>query len=352
MAEAQPQFKWKVGDIGKTPNERRELFREFVLGLQDDICKTLGELDGEKEFIIDEWTKEDGSGKGKTRVIQDGKVFESGGCNWSELRKANLPPSILKKHPHLEGQEFYATGVSMVIHPRNPHCPTVHLNYRYFEAGKLDSTDVEQNNVWWFGGGMDLTPWILYDDDAKLFHQKIKDACSEASMPEVFEPLKRYADEYFRNKHRNESRGIGGLFYDYLNGDSNNLLYMGEDVEMKKREAGLGTFMPSKNWGELFAFSKAQGAAFLPAYVEIINRRKDIVATDEDRDWQLHRRGRYVEFNLIHDRGTLFGLQVGGRVESILMSLPALVKWSYMYKPKNDQQKRLIEVLEKPINWI
>ena len=185
------RFQWESGAKGRSPNERRALFRDFVQGFQNDITQTLGEMDGQAKFEEDAWTKENGAGQGRTRVISGGRIFESGGCNWSEVYGDRLPPSIIKKHPHLQGKRFYATGVSMVLHPRNPHCPTVHLNYRFFEAGDLDSDDMEQGNVWWFGGGMDLTPWILYAEDAELFHQKIKDAC-DGYGDHVYPSLKRF----------------------------------------------------------------------------------------------------------------------------------------------------------------
>eukprot|EP01059_Diplonema_ambulator_P032968 TRINITY_DN6701_c0_g1_i1.p1 TRINITY_DN6701_c0_g1~~TRINITY_DN6701_c0_g1_i1.p1 ORF type:complete len:395 (+),score=154.34 TRINITY_DN6701_c0_g1_i1:31-1185(+) len=346
--ESGKRFQWRSA---KSANERRKLFKEFVQGVQDDITKTLGELDGKATFVEDAWVKPEGKGQGRTRVIKDGRIFEQGGCNWSEVFGQTLPPTILKKHPHLAGKPFYATGVSMVLHPRNPHVPTVHLNYRYFEAGDIYSDEVEEKNAWWFGGGMDLTPWVLYEEDAVLFHQHIKDACDKHG-DNLYLPLKKYADEYYCNRHRGESRGIGGHFFDYFDGDSSKTLYQGENAEMKEWCVKNGAMMPSMSWEEIFEFARSQAAAFLPAYTTIINRRQETKETPEEREWQLYRRGRYVEFNLVHDRGTLFGLQVNGRAESILMSLPPIVKWTYMHKAQADNEKQLVEVLQKPRDWL
>eukprot|EP01063_Lacrimia_lanifica_P005956 TRINITY_DN13590_c1_g1_i1.p1 TRINITY_DN13590_c1_g1~~TRINITY_DN13590_c1_g1_i1.p1 ORF type:complete len:392 (+),score=176.57 TRINITY_DN13590_c1_g1_i1:146-1321(+) len=349
-AAEKPRFQWTSGPQGRSPNERKRLFKEHVRAVQDDITTTLAALDGKEAFFNDEWLKEAGNGGGRTRVMKDGAVFESGGCNWSEVVGKNLPPSILAKHPHLKGKSFFATGVSMVIHPRNPHCPTVHLNYRYFEAGNLDSDEMEEGNVWWFGGGMDLTPWVLYDEDAVTFHEHIKRAC-DPFAPGIYQPLKEYADEYFVNTHRGECRGIGGFFYDYMTGEPK-LLYQGTNAATLKAHEEKGYTCPAMTWTDCFAFSKANAAAFLPAYVAIINRRKDTPYTEAEREWQLVRRGRYVEFNLVHDRGTLFGLQIKGRTESILMSLPPLVRWGYMIKATTDAQKKLVDALEHPKDWL
>eukprot|EP01064_Diplonema_japonicum_P031447 TRINITY_DN5621_c0_g2_i2.p1 TRINITY_DN5621_c0_g2~~TRINITY_DN5621_c0_g2_i2.p1 ORF type:complete len:385 (+),score=113.34 TRINITY_DN5621_c0_g2_i2:35-1189(+) len=347
-SEAEKRYKWRAA---KSANERRRIFKEFVQGVQDDITKTLGELDGQAVFEEDAWEKPNGRGQGRTRVIKNGSIFEQGGCNWSEVFGANLPPAILKKHPHLQGKTFYATGVSMVLHPKNPHIPTVHLNYRYFEAGTIESDAIEQDNVWWFGGGMDLTPWVLYEEDAVSFHQHVKDACDKHG-DNLYLPLKKYADEYFCNKHRAEGRGIGGHFYDYFDGNPDKTLYQGENAEMKKWCMDNKYMQPSMSWEQIFEFAKSQAAAFLPAYIEIIKRRREVKVTEDERNWQLYRRGRYVEFNLVHDRGTLFGLQVNGRVESILMSLPPVVKWTYMHKAKCEAEEKLVDALATPKDWL
>ncbi|KAJ9466963.1 Oxygen-dependent coproporphyrinogen-III oxidase [Diplonema papillatum] len=350
--QQQQRPQWKTGEIGLSARERRGIWRDFVRDVQDQITDQMATVDGKAAFVEDAWQKEAGRGEGRTRVISDGDVFENGGCNWSEVIGENLPPTILAKHPHLKGKKFYASGVSMVLHPRNPHIPTVHLNYRYFEAGDIDSDELEPGNVWWFGGGMDLTPYVLYDEDAKLFHQAVSDACAASGVPEVYLPLKKYADDYFRNKHRGESRGVGGSFFDYLDGNPQKLIYQGENKEVQQWFTDKNAYMPVMTWTQLYNFARNHANAFLPAYSAIIERRRRMPETEETRNWQLHRRGRYVEFNLVHDRGTLFGLQVGGRTESILMSLPALVRWSYMYKAKTPEQQRLIDVLEKPEDWL
>ena len=252
----------------------------------------------------------------------------------------NLPPSILKQRPEAEGHEFYATGTSMVLHPRNPYIPTVHLNYRYFEAGP----------VWWFGGGADLTPYYAFAEDAAHFHRTYKAACDKHHQ-EYYPVFKRWCDEYFYLKHRQETRGVGGLFFDYQDGRGS--LYRGfnSDGGAAQYSKEIGDINP-RSWEELFSFVKDCGQSFLPAYVPIVQKRKDTEYGERERNFQLYRRGRYVEFNLVYDRGTIFGLQTNGRTESILMSLPPLVRWEYGYTPEpNTPEAELYETFLKPQDW-
>lgn len=308
--------------------------------LQDEICQGLARLDGVSNFREDSWERPEGGG-GRSRVLRDGGVFEQGGVNFSEVWGDRLPPSILAQRPEAAGHRFYATGTSMVLHPRNPYIPTVHLNYRYFEAGP----------VWWFGGGADLTPYYPFAEDAAHFHQTLKQAC-DLSHSQYYPTFKLWCDEYFYLKHRQETRGIGGIFFDYQDGGGK--LYRGPDP---KGPAGLHSDaigeLPTRNWEELFAFVQRCGKAFLPAYVPIVERRRGIEYGERERNFQLYRRGRYVEFNLVYDRGTIFGLQTNGRTESILMSLPPLVRWEYGYNPEpNTPESELYEVFLKPQDWI
>lgn len=307
--------------------------------LQDGICAELEQLDGKGKFQEDSWKRPHGGG-GRSRVIRDGGVFEQGGVNFSEVWGSQLPPSILKQRPEAEGHQFYATGTSMVLHPRNPYVPTVHLNYRYFEAGP----------VWWFGGGADLTPYYPFAEDAAHFHQTLKQACDQ-HHPQYYPTFKRWCDEYFYIKHRQESRGIGGIFFDYQDGRGK--LYRGPDPEGTAAEYSdrVGE-LNDRPWEELFAFVRDCGDAFLPAYVPIAQRRGNLEYGDRQRNFQLYRRGRYVEFNLVYDRGTVFGLQTNGRTESILMSLPPLVRWEYGYEPEPDTpEAELYETFLKPQDW-
>jgi coproporphyrinogen III oxidase len=261
--------------------------------------------------------------------------------NFSEVWGKQLPPSILKQRPEAEGHEFYATGTSMVLHPRNPYLPTVHLNYRYFEAGP----------VWWFGGGADLTPYYAFEEDASHFHRTLKAACDN-HHPEYYPVFKRWCDEYFYLNHRQEARGIGGIFFDYQDGADP--LYRGPFAESEAAiySEKLPTQKP-RDWEALFAFIQDCGRAFLPAYVPIIEKRRNTEYGDRERQFQLYRRGRYVEFNLVYDRGTIFGLQTNGRTESILMSLPPLVRWEYCYQPEpNTQESKLADIFLKPQDWV
>lgn len=313
---------------------------QFMRQLQDEICQVLQQLDEVGRFQEDAWERVEGGG-GRSRVLRDGKVFEQGGVNFSEVWGSPLPPSVVTQCPEAAGHNFYATGTSMVLHPRNPYVPTVHLNYRYFEAGP----------VWWFGGGADLTPYYGFASDAAHFHSSLKKAC-DGHHPEYYPVFKRWCDEYFYLKHRQEARGIGGIFFDYQDGQGQ--LYRGShsDTPTAAYSNSIGTLAP-RSWEDMFAFVRSCGQAFLPAYVPIVEERQAMEYGDRERNFQLYRRGRYVEFNLVYDRGTIFGLQTNGRTESILMSLPPLVRWEYDYKPQlNTPEAELYETFLKPQDWI
>ncbi|MEZ5509880.1 MAG: oxygen-dependent coproporphyrinogen oxidase [Gammaproteobacteria bacterium] len=275
--------------------------KTYLLALQDDICRQLeAEERGGQRFLEDSWTREAGGG-GRSRVLEGGEVFEKAGVNFSHVYGEGLPKSATAHRPELEGRSFQAMGVSLVIHPRNPMVPTSHANVRFFIAEK-DGADP----VWWFGGGFDLTPYYGNQEDCVHWHQTAKDACDPFGA-DVYPRYKQWCDEYFFLKHRNETRGVGGLFFDDLN---------------------------HWEYEKCFAFMRSVGDAYIRAYRPVVQRRKDLPYTEQQRDFQLYRRGRYVEFNLVYDRGTLFGLQTGGRTESILMSLPALVSWKYNWHPE------------------
>lgn len=321
------------------PSDAKTRVSEFMRQLQDEICQGLEAVDGKEKFREDSWEREEGGG-GRSRVLREGEVFEQAGVNFSEVWGKQLPPSILKQRPEAEGHGFYATGTSMVLHPRNPYLPTVHLNYRYFEAGP----------VWWFGGGADLTPYYPFAEDAAHFHRTFKQAC-DASHPEYYPVFKRWCDEYFYLNHRQEMRGIGGIFFDYQDGQDP--LYRGSDPQ---GPAGIYNSqlapLEARSWEDLFTFVTTCGRSFLPAYVPIVEKRKGIKYGDRERNFQLYRRGRYVEFNLVYDRGTIFGLQTNGRTESILMSLPPLVRWEYSYHPEsNTPEAELYDRFLKPQDW-
>ncbi len=287
--------------------------RKTVEGLQDAICQALESLDGKATFREDLWERPGGGG-GRTRIMADGAVFEKAGVNVSAV-EGELP-ATLQAQLEGEGAEFYATGVSLVLHPRNPHMPTTHANFRYIERGGKG----------WFGGGADLTPYILYEDDARHFHEVLGQTC-DRHHAHLYPRFKTWCDEYFYIPHRKEGRGVGGIFFDYL--------------------------QPDENWDidGLFTWWKEIGEAFLPAYMPIAERRMDTPYDDAQRTWQLQRRGRYVEFNLVYDRGTIFGLKTDGRIESILMSLPSPVRWDYAVEPKEPYQAELLDVLRTPKNW-
>lgn len=290
----------------------------YLLDLQDRICVALTKLDG-AAFREDTWTREEGGG-GRSRVLEDGVLFEKAGINFSKVYGANLPASATAHRPELAGREFEAMGVSLVIHPHNPHVPTSHANVRFFIARKPDA-----DPVWWFGGGFDLTPYYGFEEDAIHWHRTAQAACTPFGDG-VYPRYKKWCDDYFVIKHRNEPRGIGGLFFDDLNADG---------------------------FERSFAFMRSVGDHYLPAYTPIVERRRHLAYGDRERDFQLYRRGRYVEFNLIYDRGTLFGLQSGGRTESILMSLPPQVTWRYDWHPEpNTPEARLYDVFLKPRDWL
>ena len=320
------------------PTNSRQRAKQFLQHLQDQICTALEQLDGQAHFREDRWERAEG-GEGRTRVIRDGQVFEQGGVNFSEVWGDTLPPSILTQRPEAAGHPFFVTGTSMVLHPRNPYVPTVHLNYRYFEAGP----------VWWFGGGADLTPYYGFSEDAIHFHQTLKRAC-DAHHPEYYPAFKRWCDEYFYLPHRQEQRGVGGIFFDYQ--DASGVLYLGSQFDSPAAQYSQRVGAVSQDWEKLFAFVQSCGRAFLPAYLPIAQKRQAMTYGDRERNFQLYRRGRYAEFNLVYDRGTVFGLQTNGRTESILMSLPPLARWEYAYQPEpNTPEAELTEVFLKPQDW-
>lgn len=323
------------------PADAKVRVKQFMQTLQDEICTSLEALDGSgQKFQEDSWEREEGGG-GRSRVIKNGDLFEQGGVNFSEVFGSHLPPSILKQRPEAEGHDFFATGTSMVLHPRHPYVPTVHLNYRYFEAGP----------VWWFGGGADLTPYYGFAEDAVHFHQTFKSSC-DRHHHEYYPVFKRWCDEYFYIKHRQENRGVGGIFFDYQDGQGE--LYRGPDPNGKAGEYStqLGVIEP-RTWEQLFAFVQDCGRAFLTAYTPIAKERRTLEYGERERNFQLYRRGRYVEFNLVYDRGTIFGLQTNGRIESILMSLPPLVRWEYCYHPEpNTPEAQLYDTFLKPQDWV
>jgi len=295
--------------------------RVYLKTLQNNICAAIENADGQQTFLQDDWQREgSGGGGGRTRVLTDGAVFEQAGVNFSEVSGNDLPASATASRPELAGRSFKAMGVSLVIHPHNPYVPTSHANVRFFIAEKEGEAP-----IWWFGGGYDLTPYYGFKEDVIEWHQTAKSACDPFG-DEVYPRYKKWCDEYFFLKHRNETRGVGGLFFDDLN------------------EGG---------FEQCFEFLQAVGDSYIKAYLPIVNRRKDTVFGEPQRDFQLYRRGRYVEFNLVYDRGTLFGLQSGGRTESILMSLPPLVKWSYNWSPEvGSAEAELYETFLKPQDWL
>lgn len=297
-------------------------FSKFIKEAQQHICDKVEEVDGVAKFQIDDWTR-DGFGGGSTRVISKGAVIEKGGVNYSIV--GGTLPDALKKKFDVEDAEFFACGISLVLHPKNPFAPTVHANYRYFELYDSETGILKDQ---WFGGGADMTPYYLFDEDAIHFHKTHKAICDQ--FDESFYPkFKEECDNYFLNDHRAERRGIGGIFFDY----------------MRPSEV--------KSAYNLFEFAKAAGFGFVDAYLPILEKRKDMEFTEDQRYWQEIRRGRYVEFNLIHDRGTLFGLKTKGRIESILMSLPPRVRWDYNFTPdEGSEEERLLERLKNPVNWV
>ncbi|NJM28178.1 MAG: oxygen-dependent coproporphyrinogen oxidase [Pseudanabaena sp. RU_4_16] len=324
--------------LPQVPTDAKTQVSQFMQQLQNNVCAGLEELDGKATFRQDEWDRPEGGG-GRSRVMSEGNIFEKGGVNFSEVFGSHLPPSILKQRPDAAGHTFYATGTSMVLHPRNPYVPTVHLNYRYFEAGP----------VWWFGGGLDLTPYYGFAEDAHHLHSTLKAACDRHN-PDYYRVFKLWCDEYFYLNHRQETRGVGGIFFDYQDG-------MGKLYKGDKQQAALEISesigeVPERSWQDLFGFVQSCAGAFLPAYVPIVQKRHETAWGERERDFQLYRRGRYVEFNLVYDRGTIFGLQTNGRTESILMSLPPLVRWEYDYHPQpNTPEAELYDLFLKPQDW-
>ena len=299
-------------------HEKIDQVIEFLKTLQNDICAALEQEDGKGKFIEDSWQRPEGGG-GLTRVLTDGAVIEQGGVNFSLVSGDKLPPSATAHRPELAGRTWRACGVSLVIHPHNPFIPTSHANVRFFIAEKEG-----EEPVWWFGGGFDLTPFYPNDEDIRHWHQTASDFCRPFG-DDVYQEHKKWCDDYFYLKHRQETRGVGGLFFDDLN---------------------------KWDFDTCFKYIKAVGQGYIDAYLPIVKARKNKTYTDRHRQFQLYRRGRYVEFNLVFDRGTLFGLQSGGRTESILMSMPPLVLWEYNYQPEPNSEEALLSEYLKPREWL
>jgi coproporphyrinogen III oxidase len=290
--------------------------------IQDEICLSLETADGAARFEEELWEREGGGG-GRTRIIQNGNVLEKGGVNFSAV-EGKLPDSV-KKALKVEQSDFFATGVSIVMHPNHPMVPIIHMNIRYFE---MPSSFDDGQPLRWFGGGIDLTPHYVIEGDARFFHQRLKAVCDQFNA-DFYPRFKTWADDYFFIKHRNETRGIGGIFYDRL------------------------TATDELSWESIFEFSKALGCSFAPIYTELINRNRHKEFTPQQQEWQYLRRSRYAEFNLVYDAGTKFGLETNGRIESILMSLPPTAKWIYNYEPQSgSEEERTLSLLKKTINWI
>ena len=301
------------------PHHHLAAVQQFLQQLQNNICKALEQADGKAPFVEDAWQRAEGGG-GKSRVLTGGAVFEQAGVNYSHVFGANMPASATAHRPELAGRSFNACGVSLVIHPNNPYLPTTHANVRFFIAEKAGEPP-----VWWFGGGFDLTPYYPFEEDVVHWHQTAKTAVDPFGE-QYYPAYKKWCDDYFYLKHRNETRGVGGLFFDDLN------------------QPGFDTS---------FALMRSVGEAFIPAYLPLVEKRKNIAFGERERQFQLYRRGRYVEFNLVYDRGTLFGLQSGGRTESILMSMPPLVRWQYGFQPEpGSAEAELYQRYLKPQDWL
>ena len=299
----------------------KEQFYSYIQNLQDQICLAIEHCDGTAKFKEDLWQRPEGGG-GRTRVIENGDVFEKGGVNISAVH--GQLPEAMQTYFGVKNADFYACGLSLVIHPKNPMVPTVHANWRYFEMYNQQGEIVDQ----WFGGGQDLTPYYLFEEDAIHFHQVCKRACDHHD-PDFYNNYKKKCDAYFYNSHRGEARGIGGLFFDYCKATDN---------------------FSMQDW---YNFVTEVGNSFIEAYVPIVEKRKALLYTKEQRNWQEIRRGRYVEFNLVHDKGTLFGLKTNGRIESILMSLPPHVQWVYNHHPEpGSEEEKLLKVLKNPKEWV
>lgn len=295
----------------------KEEIKRYFQGLQDAICVALEKADGKAIFTEDLWERPEGGG-GRSRVIQEGNVIEKGGVMFSAVY-GDLHEKMLASMGLTEKVDFFATGVSIVIHPQSPQVPIIHMNVRYFEMS---------NGTCWFGGGIDLTPHYVVEEDARWFHQQLKTACDQHDTS-YYPKFKQWADDYFFNTHRNETRGIGGIFFDYQKPDEN-----------RTKE-------------ELFDFVKSVGEAFAPIYTHFMNKNAGLDFTEKEQAFQYLRRGRYVEFNLVHDRGTKFGLETNGRTESILMSMPPMAKWVYNYQVEpNSEEEKTLELLKKGINWV
>ena len=300
-------------------NDDIDVVKKYLLNLQDQICLALENEESEARFFEDVWERAEGGG-GRTRVLENGQVFEQAGVNFSYVRGINLPASATAKRPELVDRQFHAMGVSLVIHPKNPYVPTTHANVRFLIAEKPGS-----DSIWWFGGGFDLTPYYPFKDDVIHWHSSAQSACLPFG-DEVYSTFKKWCDDYFYLPHRHETRGVGGLFFDDLN-----------------------------EWGfeTCFNFMQSVGNQFVEAYLPIVQKRKNTPYSERERDFQLYRRGRYVEFNLVYDRGTLFGLQSNGRTESILMSMPPLARWRYNWAPElGSPEASLYEDYLKPQNWL
>lgn len=310
-------FRQRTGAAYNARMEDIDRVRDYLTGLQDRICAAIETADGGARFAEDNWSREEGGG-GRTRVLREGTVFEQAGIGFSDVSGTKLPPSATAARPELAGASWRAVGVSLVFHPRNPHLPTTHANVRHFRAVRDGQTV-----AWWFGGGFDLTPFYPVDEDVLHWHRTARDLCAPFG-DDRYPAHKRWCDEYFFLKHRDETRGVGGLFFDDLHTD----------------------------FDSDFAYLQAVGDGFLDAYLPIVGRRRDAPYGERERAFQLYRRGRYVEFNLLWDRGTLFGIQSGGRSESILMSLPPLVRWEYGYAPEPGSAEERLQDYLRPRDWL
>lgn len=300
----------------------KEQIAEDYRLIQDEICAGLEALDGEAKFEQEIWER-DGGGGGRTRVLQNGNILEKGGVNFSAVH-GELPEAV-KKAFKAESDEFFATGVSIVMHPNHPMVPIIHMNIRYFE---MPGNSAGEEPIRWFGGGIDVTPHYVFEDDARFFHNYIKSVCDQFNT-DFYTKFKTWADDYFYIKHREETRGIGGIFYDRLKADDN------------------------LSWETIFEFSKAVGRSFVPIYTELVNRNRNKSYTEAEQQWQYQRRSRYAEFNLVYDAGTKFGLETNGRIESILMSLPPTAKWLYNFKAEaGSNEEHTLSLLKKGIDWV